>query len=289
MKAVSMIVWDVQHGNAIYINCPNGKSIVIDLGTGDYSGNSGGLTFSPIKHLNTVHGVNQIDCLIITHPHKDHIDDIISLEKVSTILFSRPSELSNDMVKEGVRIADKPLFDKYCQMNDKYIADPTGTESDIRIPENYGGLIIKLYSTPNCSSNNFNNHSIIAILKYADVKVIIPGDNENESIDELMKLENFKADVENAFILIAPHHGRESGYHSEFVKLVNPSLTIVSDGSICDTSSNGRYTANSSGWYVKKHGQLFFRRCLTTNSDGEIVINFGFNDYDTTFKEVLIF
>ncbi len=33
-----MTVWDVQHGNAIYINTPNNKHIVINLGVGEYSG-----------------------------------------------------------------------------------------------------------------------------------------------------------------------------------------------------------------------------------------------------------
>ena len=52
-----------------------------------------------------------------------------------------------------------------------------------------------------------------------------------------MERKDFKDAVSNAYILLAPHHGRESGYNSDFVSLVNPSLTIISDGKYCDTSA----------------------------------------------------
>ena len=40
-RLATMTVWDVQLGLAIHVKAPNGKYIVIDLGTGTYeSGNS---------------------------------------------------------------------------------------------------------------------------------------------------------------------------------------------------------------------------------------------------------
>lgn len=44
-NSVQMVFWDVQHGHATYIKSPNGRHIVIDLGTGDYSGKN--TNFSP--------------------------------------------------------------------------------------------------------------------------------------------------------------------------------------------------------------------------------------------------
>lgn len=105
---------------------------------------------------------------------------------------------------------------------------------------------------PNYIGTNLNNYSIVVVLEYAGIKIVIPGDNEKSSLDELMERKDFKDAVSNAYILLAPHHGRESGYNSDFVSLVNPSLTIISDGKYCDTSANKRYSQNSSGWEVYK-------------------------------------
>ena len=44
-RLATMTVWDVQLGLAIHVKAPNGKYIIIDLGTGTYeSGNT-----SPLK------------------------------------------------------------------------------------------------------------------------------------------------------------------------------------------------------------------------------------------------
>ena len=82
--------------------------------------------------------------------------------------------------------------------------------------------------------------------------------------------------IKNADILLASHHGRESGYHNDFVSLVNPHITVVSDGRFGDTSATNRYSLKSRGWTVyKKDGSSSKRYCLTTRQDGVIVATFG--------------
>ena len=85
---VELIFWDVQHGHAIYIKSPNNRHIVIDLGTGQYSNKN--LTFSPLKHLRCNYGVTQLDYVIITHPHLDHIDDILQFDSFNPHILWRP-------------------------------------------------------------------------------------------------------------------------------------------------------------------------------------------------------
>lgn len=66
-RQATMTVWDVQLGLAIHVKAPNGKYIVIDLGTGTYeSGNS-----APILKRR----FDNIAYMILTHPHLDHISD----------------------------------------------------------------------------------------------------------------------------------------------------------------------------------------------------------------------
>jgi len=284
---VEMVFWDVQHGHSTYIKTPNNRHIVIDLGIGDYSGRD--TAFSPLKHLKYNYGVQQLDYVIVTHPHLDHIDDILNFDLLSPKVFCRPRQLNNQEVMEGVRDQDKEKYEKYCEINDRYNHPIGAGTDDPDNPDNFGAMNIESFTPRTCLHSNINNHSIITVIEYADMKVVIPGDNESCSFDELMQQETFKTAIKNADILLAPHHGRESGYNNDFVNIVNPRLTVVSDGRFCDTSANGRYSQKSRGWVVhKSNGTSTERKCLTTNSDGEVFIKFGYNHDMNRFLSVRI-
>jgi len=282
---VEMIFWDVQHGHSTFIRTPNNKTVIIDLGTGDYSGKNS--FFSPLIHLRRNYNLTKIDYLVITHPHLDHIDDILNIPLFSPTVFCRPRELTNEKVMENVRQQDNAKFEKYCNLNSAFTGVVEGTPDDPSIPDNYGGMTLTVFSSPSCPNENFNNHSIVSVIEYAGIKIVIPGDNEDPSFEILMQNATFKSAVENSHILLAPHHGRQSGYNNDFVNLVNPYLSIVSDGRLVDSSANHRYSQKTKGWEVfKKNGNSETRKCLSTNSDGEIFVKFGFSD-DPQYKNFL--
>lgn len=272
MANLEMIVWDVQHGNAIYVKTPNNKHLVFDLGIGDYSGHN--QFFSPLAMLWNNFFIRHLDFVMITHPHLDHIDDIMNLTSFNPSVFARPSYLTRQDVMQNIREQDRPKFEKYFQFSEGYTTDITGTYRDTSNANNYGGVSFQFFSTPTLPKNNLNNHSIITVLQYLGGKIIIPGDNECASLNLLMEQEIFKNAIKDCDILIAPHHGRESACHAEFLKHANPSVSIISDGSVCDTSANSRYSAGSRGWTVYKRGTSIGsnRRLLTTNSDGEVYV-----------------
>jgi beta-lactamase superfamily II metal-dependent hydrolase len=275
INQVEMVFWDVQHGHATYIKSPNGRHIVIDLGTGQYSNNN--KTFSPLKHLKNNYGVTQLDYVVITHPHLDHIDDILQFDSLSPKVLWRPTSISNQEVMKNVRPNDWEKFNKYCEINNTYNGSiPDNDYNNIENPNNWGGLQITGFNVSNVNHSNYNNFSQITIFEYEGIKIIIPGDNENESFDELLKNYHFQTKIINADILLAPHHGRDSGYSTNFINRVKPKLTIVSDGKKVDTSANTRYSQISSGWTVhKRSGGSGTRKCLSTNNDGYIVVKFG--------------
>lgn len=284
----TVVFWDVQHGHSTYIKTPNNRHIVVDLGTGDYSGKN--LEFSPLRHLKYKYGVQQLDYVIITHPHLDHIDDILNFDLLAPKVFHRPKHISNDEVMEGVQEKDRKKFEKYCEINKRYSSpiEPDSINKTSK-PENWGGLKIQSFTPSTCNHNNFNNHSIVVVIEWATTKIVIPGDNEKCSFDELMAIPSFMTAIKDADILLAPHHGRESGYNIDFVNQVNPKLTVVSDGRFCETSANARYSAKSSGWTVhKKSGKSETRKCLTTNSDGEVLIKFGYTAENKPYLSVTI-
>lgn len=263
-KLATMTVWDVQLGLAIHVKAPNGKYIVIDLGTGTYeSGNS-----SPLRKRMW----DNIAYMVITHPHLDHISDILNFDINAPKILCRPPLLTNEEVMEGVRQCDRAKFEKYCQINDRYNSPVKyDDENYTGNPNNYGGLEIQTFSTSLCDHSNFNNFSMITVFQFSGIKVVVCGDNEKDSFDKLMKENDFKNAVRSADVLVAPHHGRESAYHSEFVSLVNPRITIISDTTKSDASAVDKYTQRSRGWTVRGEE----RKCLTTRNDGNITVEFG--------------
>ena len=266
-RLATMTVWDVQLGLAIHVKAPNSKYIVIDLGTGTpESGNS-----SPLRKRMW----DNIAYMIITHPHLDHISDILNFDINEPKILQRAKSLTNEEVMRGVRDCDKAKFKKYCDINDRYNSpvrydDENNTEN----PDNYGGLEIQTFSTSACDHSNFNNFSIITVFEFSEIKLVVCGDNEKDSFDVLMKRSDFKDAVRNADVLVAPHHGRESAYHSDFVSLVNPRITIISDTTKSDASAVDKYTQKCRGWEVR--GEV--RKCLTTRNDGNITVKFGESD-----------
>lgn len=178
-----MVFWDVQHGNATYIKTPNNTRIVQDLGTGSYGTKS--KEFSPLLHLKNKWNVKQLDYVIITHPHKDHISDIMNFNALSPRVLTCPKHLPKDEIMNNVREEDRPLFEKYFEINEKY-SEPVPDEENPKIPANNGGVKIETFIPRKSKSLEINNHSIVTVLSYANSKVILSGDNEPPSWKELL-------------------------------------------------------------------------------------------------------
>lgn len=283
---VKFVFWDVQHGCASYIKTPNGKHIVIDLGIGSYSESN--KTFSPLHRLKNNWDVEQLDAVIITHPHRDHLDDIFNFDLLSPKVLIRPQHLTEEEIKAANHESDQTIIDKYLEINRRYCQAVQSSEDPFEANNN-GGVEIKIFTPTSGATSNINNHSVVAVMSYAKSKIIIPGDNEITSWNELLERKDFVSAIKNADILVASHHGRESGFSSALFEHINPYITIISDGRICDTSATDRYAQKTLGWTVhKRSGSKEKRKCVTTRNDGVIVVTFGENQSGRPFIEVKI-
>jgi len=286
---VQVIIWDVQHGSAAYIRTPSGKHIVQDLGTGSYG--QGDKEFSPLKYLRNKGGVTQLDAVIITHPHRDHLDDIFNFDLLSPRVLLRPKHLTDDDIRADNPSADErtvKIIQKYLGITKRY-SQPVLDEENPFLPQNNGGAEINCFVSTGCSTSNLNNHSIVTVISYAGFKIIIPGDNEQCSWNELLEDPRFRKAISEAHILVAAHHGRENGFFRELFDFFQPYLTVVSDGPFCDTSASSRYSAVSKGLRVKRrNGESAVRKCVTTRNDGVVVITFGYNQLGLPSLEVVI-
>lgn len=266
-RTASMKIWNVELGLAVHIKAPNGRYIVIDLGSTNNT--------SPLQSLYR----KDVGYMIITHPHLDHFSDIQNIDYARPQILSRCKDYSRSELLEGVRDCDKDKITQYCNFAESYNG-PVPPYMDPTTEAPFDGLTIEVFSTSACDKSNKNNFSSIVVLKLGNAKVVVCGDNEKESFEILMKRTDFKEAVKDAWVLVAPHHGRESGYYEEFVDLVKPDITIISDKSGTDTSASQKYTNKSKGYKVnnKLTGEKEDRYCLTTRKDGNIEVIFGETD-----------
>lgn len=266
-RTALMKIWNVELGLAVHIKAPNGRYIVIDLGSTNNT--------SPLQSLYR----KDVGYMIITHPHLDHFSDIQNIDYARPQILSRCKDYSRSELLEGVRDCDKDKITQYCNFAESYNA-PVPPYMDPTTEAPFDGLTIEVFSTSACDKSNKNNFSSIVVLKLGNAKVVVCGDNEKESFEILMKRTDFKEAVKDAWVLVAPHHGRESGYYEEFVDLVKADITIISDKSGTDTSASQKYTNKSKGYKVnnKLTGEKEERYCLTTRKDGNIEVIFGETD-----------
>ena len=261
-NSVSIYIWNVAHGNAIYIQTPTGKKIVIDLGAQSLNKTtkSGYSDFDSINHV-CKNYTKVIDHLIITHPHKDHIECIEKLQhllsngELTVKSVHYPSDLTDKLIKDylksrNIKDGEGPKYrinyyramafnkkvrnvKELSQINSK--GRPESREGREGRVINIGEVKLTIYYPYRHQSKNLNEYSLVTILEYGNFKMVLPGDNERRSQEELLSSTSFKKKGRNATILFASHHGRDSGYHKDFVEHVNPNTVVVSDANEKET------------------------------------------------------
>jgi competence protein ComEC len=266
-------IWDVKRGNAVYIRTPNGKNIVQDLGVGSFR--SGSSSFSPLLFIKDKMKVDRLDEVIITHPHADHILDIDNFDALNAQALFRPDHLTEAEVVAANRGEDGDVVNKYIEIN-KNCSGPLSTHDSPLREINNGGASIETFLSIDCGRSNINNHSVVTVISYAASKVVIPGDNESESWENLLRQNTFRQAIKGTDILVAAHHGTESGYCAALLEHIRPKLVVISNGRFADEGCMTRYGSVASGLGVhRRSGGRKEEKCLATMHDGSIEIAMG--------------
>lgn len=264
MFVLKVLFWNVQHGSAAFVLTPNQRSIVVDLGTGT---DSNGGSFSPIRILRANGFLDAIDMLILSHPHEDHLCDIYQLAGIPIRKVIAPS-IPADLLQSDA--PDNRAVDEYSALVSSHSYQmPFGLKANQKA--DYGGASIRHFF-PEIRSTNLNDFSVVTVLEYEDAKLLITGDNEEPSWASLLRDTEFKKAIKGTSIFVAPHHGRSSGFYAPLFDVIHPKLTIISDGPCQDTSVTAQYWSVSSGMKVHTGSVSTTRKCVTTRSDGNILV-----------------
>ena len=270
MKTLNIKIFDLNRGNSIFIKTSNGKTILFDIG-GEI----------PVDYLfeNNI----ELDYLIISHPHKDHIKGLLRLSenninpKIFSVNKNFPQELYEKLLSNASEI-DKPIYEKYMSMVN-YYKFPIPYDLKLDNPDNWGGLEFIPFIPNEKDKLEVNYYSLALLIKFYDGKILLMGDNDLDNISEIKNDTNYN-ELEKIDILLAPHHGLDSSFDSEFVSHLNPLLTIISDKSD-ENSAINKYYKKTRGLIVSNET----RHCLTTHNDGDIFVDY-YHDNEGTYIHV---
>lgn len=260
---MDLTIFDVEHGSCALLTTDASTRMLIDCGHNATKG------WTPGLHLQRL-GVQVLDWLAITNYDEDHVSGFVDLEHRVRVAWM----LRNMSVDGATMRALKsetgigPNMDR--------LADRVGDFHPSSDPRpNMPGVTFEIYNNIWPTFDDENNLSMVLVLRIAGTVFIFPGDLECDGWDQLLADQpGLRAAVAQADVLVASHHGRESGICDDmFCRYgCKPAIVVISDD--CH-----RYdTQRTTGYYGGKAKGIHFRGqqryVLTTRSDGQIRFTF---------------
>ncbi|OEF96249.1 DNA internalization-related competence protein ComEC/Rec2 [Desulfuribacillus alkaliarsenatis] len=204
---------DVGQGDAIHIETPKGKHILID------GGGIPGSNYDIGKHvvlpyLNAI-GVRHLDIVFLSHADYDHIQGLFAVlveHSVGSLIYGYDDP--RPIFQELKQLAERSGVELYqVTEGDKIIVD------DIVFEILYPKINKSVLSSP-------NETSMVKLLTYYDVKVLFTGDIEAETE---MLLYDTLYDLQVDILKVA-HHGSRTSSTELFLQQVSPEYAAISVG-----------------------------------------------------------
>ncbi len=155
--------------------------------------------------------VDGIDCMILTHPDKDHVGgaaellDQLPVQQIITPYF------------EGRKKQYQELMEKAAEMNIP-VLNPSEDQHLV-----YGELYLDVLPPKMASYEKSNDYSLATQVKHGSVALFLAGDAEKVRLKELLKLSL----PEHIQLYKTAHHGRDSGKGVALIEKLDPEYAIV--------------------------------------------------------------
>lgn len=212
---------DIGQGDAILIVTPQLKTILIDGGPGE----------TVLEELGDIlpFFVRDIDLMILTHPHRDHIEGLVEVLKryeVHQLLLSG-DEYGSTLYSEFLKVAREKEETDGLQI---YFAE---SENDFKIEtgSNYLFLdvIYPIGSIAGKTYENTNNASVVIKMSAPGGRTFLfTGDCEIECEEEI--LQNYPQGKLDSDILKIGHHGSRTSTSQTFLDAVSPEIAVIQSG-----------------------------------------------------------
>lgn len=200
---------DVGQGDSIYISS-NGESILIDCGESSD-------TEKVISYLDNM-GVSEIDYVVGTHPHSDHMGGMNKIVEHFDI---------GEMIIPHIDESDTPTtkyFEKF--LNACSEKNLSLTEAEVGRIINIGYAELKIIAPNSLDYSNINNYSVSFIMYHGDNSFIFTGDAEKLAEEEMLEHNS----LEDIDVYKVAHHGSDTSSSVEFLNVIKPDYAVISCG-----------------------------------------------------------
>jgi competence protein ComEC len=207
---------DVGQGDAIVIESPTGRVLVVDAGAlslDDPERNAGHRVVLPFLRGR---GIHRVDVLLLTHPDADHIGGAATLlERLSVgLLMDNGQEYTIPLMQPILKAARKRGVLHHAARRGQKLELGGGVTAEILAP-----------NAPN-APEKANDASIVVRLLYGKTTFLLTGDAEATAEQALLVSGSpLRCDV-----LKAGHHGSRTSTTPEFLAATRPRIAIISAG-----------------------------------------------------------
>ena len=211
---------DIGQGDAILLELPDGKKMLVDTGPVTPSVDAGSRFIAPLLRWKNI---GTLDAIVLTHPHSDHIGGVPSLLRTICVkkLYDSALPEQTDLHKEYLRLIDSLGLPHEHLFRGMQI----GMSEQVRIyvlhPDS-SALIIE----PG-THINLNNTSVVLKVVYGSSSIFLVGDIEH-GVE--LNLVNRYGDWLKCDVLKAGHHGSNTSSSPEFLTSVDPGDVVISVG-----------------------------------------------------------
>lgn len=221
----------------------------------------------PIPFIKSISAGSQVFRFISTHPHMDHLSGLSKFkDEIGIVNFW---VINNNYEPDLKELSDEQKNDWKLYTEFRTDSNKTATilhPIEKELNDFWKQDNIKILA-PNkrifTDEQNPNAMSYVLLIEYAGHKIVLGGDADISTWDYLV--ESYPDMLKDTLILKASHHGRDSGYHQDAVKLMNPEFTIVSVGKKPETDASQKYKQYSKHVFSTRwHGTI----CFQLNDDG---------------------
>ena len=239
---------DVGEGDSILIEAPNGETALIDAGnliTG----------LRVVKYLKK-NNIYNLEHLIFTHPHLDHIGGaffILQMMGIENVYDNGENLLALAKSSDVYR-----WYDDLVRESNKYGVLRAGDSLLL------GEVKLKtLWSPRPLIFSDFNANSLVIMVEYKTFRCLLTGDLTIPAEAELLKKESYlRADV-----LKVGHHGFADASSEKFLKAVSPKIAVIS----VNKDNIRGYPSFEVLTRLKEMGARVYR----TDENGNVVIQVG--------------
>jgi competence protein ComEC len=209
-----VVFLDVGQGDAIFVETPSGKQILIDGGPSETQ---------VLAQLGQQMGFwdRTLDLVVLTHPDADHINGLVPVlerYRVATVVH-RQIELDSDTYAYWLAlVAEEGAVVYEGQAGLALTLDP----ADARRP----GLEMTVLHPGAEEWEGANDNSVVTRLVYGDVSLLLTGDIEAPVEEALIKA----GAIREATLLKLAHHGSCGSSTPAFLDAVDPEVVVVSVG-----------------------------------------------------------